>query len=83
VESSGWIPVLLPDLGVDDARIVQWLVAVGGPVAVGDRIAEVLAGGVLIHLAAEAPGVLQKIDCGRGCRVREGEPLAWIEPAAE
>lgn len=81
MESSEWIPVLLPDLGVDEARIVQWLVAVGGPVDVGDRIAEVLAGGVLIHLAAETPGILQKIDRGRGCRVREGEPLAWIQPA--
>lgn len=80
-DSAGEVPVTLPDLGVATARVVQWLVAPGAPVNAGDRIVELLAGGVVFHLAADISGVLVRIESGRGCEVSTGTALAWIRPS--
>jgi pyruvate/2-oxoglutarate dehydrogenase complex dihydrolipoamide acyltransferase (E2) component len=73
------IPVVLPDLGSQQTTIVQWLVEVPAKVTSGDRILELLADGVLFHLAAEADGWLVQQECRRGCGVTPGETLGWIE----
>ena len=79
-ESDG-IPIELPDLGSSDApvRLVQWLVDAGSEVIEGERIAEVLADGVLFHVAAPASGSLTMIACTGGAELRRGDVLGWIE----
>ena len=56
-------PIVLPYQGVGDApvRLVQWLVDVGAEAIEGERIAEVLADGVLFIVAAPASGVLTRV----------------------
>ncbi|MCA9052765.1 MAG: hypothetical protein KDA75_02960 [Planctomycetaceae bacterium] len=76
-----WIPLLLPELGADEVQVVQWLVEVNAPVGEGDRVLELLGGGVLFHLSAETSGILIQQDCHRGCIVQTGETLGWIEPS--
>ena len=76
-----WIPLLLPELGADEIQVVQWLVEVNAPVGEGDRVLELLAGGVLFHLSADTAGTLIQQDCHRGCLVRPGETLGWIDPS--
>lgn len=55
-------PIILPDLGAGDQpiRLAQWLVESGDTVVQGDRVAEVLVGGVLFHVASPADGVVQR-----------------------
>lgn len=78
-ESSG-VPVQLPDLGVGDApvRLVQWLVDAGDEVIEGERIAEVLADGVLFHVAAPASGMLKSILVSSGAQLNRNDLLGRI-----
>lgn len=78
-----WLPLLVPELGAEDVQVVQWLVEPRSQVSSGDRVVELLAGGVLFHLQAEVTGILIQVDCDRGCFVRTGETLAWVEPDEE
>lgn len=55
--------VLVPDLGIDGVPMVlsSWLVPEGSAVEEGERIVEILAGGVTVDLAAPASGALVRI----------------------
>ncbi|MBW3541342.1 MAG: biotin attachment protein [Planctomycetes bacterium] len=79
------IPVILPDLGAEDAvvRVSCWLVEPGEAVDVGDRLVEVLLPGITCDVAAPAGGVLSAVDQPAGCEVAPGEVLGWIEPDSE
>lgn len=74
------IPVLLPDLGAGDVpiRFAQWLVESGEPVMEHDRIAEVLVGGVLFHVASPAEGTLRHLVEREDTILRIGESLGYI-----
>lgn len=80
-DEPGGTAIELPDLGVGDApvRFVQWVVEVGAEVIVGERIAEVLADGVLFHVAAPASGVLTAIEVSRDAPLQAGDVLGRIE----
>ena len=73
-------PVTVPEL--DDRsrplQLVQWLVDPGTRVHAGDRIAELLAAGVVFHLAAPVDGVLQQVKVRAHSPVVVGDVLAWI-----
>ena len=80
-DKSDGIPIELPDLGSGDApvRLVQWLVDVGSEVIEGERLAEVLADGVLFHVAAPASGLLTGIEISRDVELRCGDTLGHID----
>lgn len=61
---AGRVPIRLPDIGAGDEpiRFGQWLVDEGDAVLTGDRLAEVLAGSVLFHVASPAEGTLIRGD---------------------
>jgi len=82
VRAANWASVAVPELGCGTVQVVQWLVSPGTVVAAGDRLAELLAGGVLFHLAADVDGVLVEVCRDRGAAASTGETLAWIETAA-
>jgi pyruvate/2-oxoglutarate dehydrogenase complex dihydrolipoamide acyltransferase (E2) component len=56
------VPVLVPplDLGEQPLRIAVWHVRQGAFVQAGDRLLEILAGDLVVELAAPAEGALRK-----------------------
>lgn len=72
IEPAGTVPVVVPDLGIQDVPVVVslWLVANGGRVEEGDRLVELLAGGATIDLEAPVAGRLVRQ------RVEEDDPVA-------
>ena len=53
-ESALRVPIRLPDLGIDDARLTLsvWLVPLGATVTAGDRVVEILAGEAVVAAVA-------------------------------
>lgn len=80
-DDSNGTPIELPHLGVGDApiQLVQWLVAVGAEVIEGERVAEVLADGVLFHVEAPASGLLTSILVSGGAQLSSDVVLGYIE----
>ena len=79
-ESAG-TPIELPDLDVGDApvRLVQWLIDVGTEVIEGEHVAEVLADGVLFHVAAPATGTLIEINTFAGRMIGDSARIGVID----
>ncbi len=79
---SAATPIELPDLGVGDApvRLVQWLVEAGAEVIEGERVAEVLADGVLFHVEAPASGTLIEINTSAGRMIGDSARIGVIGP---
>jgi pyruvate/2-oxoglutarate dehydrogenase complex dihydrolipoamide acyltransferase (E2) component len=75
----------LPDLGLDDQRVVVslWLVKRGARVVEGGRLLEVLAGTAVIDLPAPVSGTLVETLVGTDDVVRVGQRLAVIEADEE
>ncbi|MEZ6068568.1 MAG: biotin/lipoyl-containing protein [Planctomycetaceae bacterium] len=80
VNSSDAASVSVPDLGSDRVRVGQWLIEPGVKVASGDRLVELLAGSVLVHLTSAISGRLARIERPTGSTVFTNTVLAWIEP---
>jgi pyruvate/2-oxoglutarate dehydrogenase complex dihydrolipoamide acyltransferase (E2) component len=78
-----WTPIAMPELRAGEVRVVQWLLDVGANVSCGDRLLEVLADGVLLHLQAETAGTLMRLDVQRGAALHRGVILGWIAPAGD
>lgn len=74
-------PIVLPDLSAGDEqiRLVQWLVDTGDHVLEGDRVVEILVGGVLFHVAAPAEGVVQRTIESEGTPLDSHAQLGFIE----
>ncbi|WP_197443497.1 lipoyl domain-containing protein [Maioricimonas rarisocia] len=72
----------LPDLGAGDVpvRLVQWLVEPGAPLAVGERMAEVVVGGVLFHVESQISGMILEHLVERDALLSAGQPLCVVEP---
>ena len=66
-------------VGDAPVRLVQWLVDVGAEVIEGERVAEVLADGVLFNVAAPVSGILTTIQASRGTKLRAADVLGQIE----
>lgn len=75
-------PVILPELGADDEiRLSGWLVENSESVEEGDRLAEVLIGGIIFSLDAPAAGRLVQRHRRVNAVLRTGDTLGWIEDA--
>ncbi|MCA9073835.1 MAG: hypothetical protein KDA93_02290 [Planctomycetaceae bacterium] len=73
-------PIILPDLGEGDQpiRLAQWLVESGDTVVEGDRVVEVLVGGVLFHVASPTDGVVRRTIESEGTLLVPGTELGLI-----
>ena len=65
---SGRVPLIVPELGLGSMPVVVslWLVPTGAAVLAGDRVLELVAGGVTIDLEAPISGRLSR-QYGSGC----------------
>ncbi len=72
--------LVLPDLDVGEIPIFasNWLVDLGAPVEVGDRLLEVLADGLTIDLSSPRTGVLAEILTEEDMPLKVGQVLARI-----
>lgn len=52
------VPVVLPDLGVESARVSVWFAETGDTVYEGDRLVEVSVGGATFDVSSPATGRL-------------------------
>lgn len=73
------VPLVAPDLGCAGATLSLWLVAEGSEVLEGDRVVELVAGGVTVDLGAPVGGrlVAQRVD--EDAAVAPGDVLAEFE----
>lgn len=77
------VSIVCPDLGVTSGgvEVVQWLVDPGTVVCAGDRVLELLAEGVVVHVVAPADGVLSAVRVSTRRVVATGDLLTVIEAA--
>lgn len=80
------VPVRVPDLGTDAGiRLVAWLVDEGEPVMEGDRIAELLITGLVVHVPAGGTGRMGPHRVPVGAAIAYGDEIGSIildEPQA-
>ena len=74
------VEVRVPALGesILEATVSEWLKAEGDPVAVGDPLVELETEKVAVEVAAEEPGVLERIVHREGDTVHVGDVLALL-----
>jgi 2-oxoglutarate dehydrogenase E2 component (dihydrolipoamide succinyltransferase) len=75
--------IKVPEMGesVVEATVARWLKQVGDRVNAGEAVVELETDKVNIEVAADAPGVLARIDQPAGADVKIGALLAVLEPA--
>lgn len=76
---------LLPDLGegLQDAEIVQWLVAAGDEVRLNQTLAEVETAKAVVELPSPYEGVVRELHAEAGETVAVGAPLVSFDVAGE
>jgi 2-oxoglutarate dehydrogenase complex dihydrolipoamide succinyltransferase (E2) component len=79
------IEVQMPSIGLSIAEgtIDRWLKKEGDSVVKGDLIVAILTEKVTVEIPAEVSGVLLKILCPAGTKVKVGQTIAIIETAGE
>ncbi len=77
---SGLSPIVVPDLGTaaEPIRFVTGLVLPGARVIPGERIAELLAEGIVFQLDAEIEGKFENWTLVPGSNVRTGDVIGYI-----
>ena len=78
--SLGRHELLMPDLDLGDVPVTAslWLVEVGREVTEGDRLLEVVSGGVTIDLPAPVSGILSETFVSEDDELTPGQVLAVI-----
>jgi len=73
-------PIVMPEIGAEGQPLllVQWLVEPGAEVLSGDRLAEVVAAGVLFYVQAPFNGRIVSLDKPAGSRVNTGDVLGCV-----
>ena len=78
-----FVPIPAPDPGRLPAgelpALAGWLAGVGEAVRAGERVAELVAPGVLFDALSPADGTLVRLNAAAGDRVAPGEPIGWVE----
>ena len=83
-EGSPPCPLVVPDVGIVGVALVLslWLVPEGTDVLEGDRVVELLGGGVTIDLEAPVTGRILRCLVDEDAPVAPGTVLAIFAPAA-
>jgi pyruvate/2-oxoglutarate dehydrogenase complex dihydrolipoamide acyltransferase (E2) component len=71
----------MPDIGAGSRpmRVAQWLAEPGSEVFEGDRVVEILTGGVLFSVSSPWTGTLIRIDAASDTNVEIAQSLAVFE----
>ena len=75
------VPIRVPDLGTERARLSVWFVQPGERVYEGDRVAELLIPGATIDVSAPATGLLRETTMRVNDAVTPGQILGTVEAA--
>ena len=77
------IDVTMPEIGegVTEATIVEWHVAAGQDVSIGDLLVEVMTDKVNLEVEAQAAGTITEILAKADDEVRVGATIARMKPA--
>lgn len=73
------VPIHVPDLGTDRARLSLWFVHPGERVHEGDRMAELLIPGATVDVSAPAAGTVLERLVLPGDPVADGQELGTLE----
>ena len=84
-EGSPACPLVVPDVGIVGVALVLslWLVPEGTDVLEGDRVVELLGGGVTIDLEAPVTGRLMRVLVDEDDAVAPGTVLAEFVPSPD
>lgn len=76
-------PVVMPsvEVGMEEGRLVEFLVAVGAPVTVGQPLFVVEAEKVTLEIEAPAAGRVAELCVEPGTDVRVGSPVLVLDVA--
>lgn len=77
--SSMYLPIRLPDLGVEPVTLSTWYAKEGEAIYEGESVVEVAIEGVTFDVAAPATGRLVHISAFSNDRVRTGQLLGVVE----
>lgn len=77
------VPIPLPDVGSDRARVSLWFVRPGERVYEGDRVVEVVVPGATVDVPSPATGTVRERLALPGDGVRAGQVLGTIDPDPE
>ncbi len=80
-EQPARVRLVAPDLGGARAALSLWLVAEGSEVLEGDRVVELVSGGVTVDLGAPVSGRLVAQCVDEDAAVAPGDVLAEFEVA--
>jgi len=80
-EHRDLVPLVAPELGIAGVAVSLWLVAEGAEVVEGDRVVELVAGGVTVDLGAPVSGRLVRQIVDEDGTVAAGAVLAEFEAA--
>jgi len=72
-------PVVMPETGFPIARITHWFLHEGEDAREGQRVAEVLAGAVLLDIPSPITGRLVRRVVFSGDGLHPGDILGWLE----
>ena len=76
------VPLVAPDLGMGGVVVSLWLVPAGAEVLEGDRVVELVAGGVTVDLGAPVTGRLVTHVVDEDAAAPAGTVLAEFEAAS-
>ena len=76
-------PVLMPEIGVTDAKVSVWFAKPGDSVYAGDRLVEVLVDGATIAVSSPANGRLVEKSAFPDDAVTSGQILGAVEVAPD
>jgi pyruvate/2-oxoglutarate dehydrogenase complex dihydrolipoamide acyltransferase (E2) component len=75
------VPLVAPEIGIAGVSVSLWLVPEGSDVVEGDRVVELVAGGVTVDLGAPVTGRLVRQCVDEDGPVAAGTVLAEFEAA--
>ncbi len=75
------VPLVAPEIGIGGVSLSLWLVPEGSDVVEGDRVVELVAGGVTVDLGAPVSGRLVRQCVDEDGPVAAGTVLAEFEAA--
>jgi pyruvate/2-oxoglutarate dehydrogenase complex dihydrolipoamide acyltransferase (E2) component len=73
------VPITVPELGTDKARVSAWFVTEGERVYEGDRVVEVTVPGATVDVPAPATGTVRERHVRVGDAVRVAQVLGVVE----
>lgn len=77
------VPITLPELGTDHARVSLWFVRPGEHVYEGDRLLEVVIPGAVIDVPAPATGIVRERLALPNDAVQAGNVLGLLDADPE